>query len=576
MGLNPRLAENADPDLQTDSDTCVDNLTGEDLVPLARDQNIPSALQSAYSEHAPINRLPPEIMEYIFLLCQPFYDTIPPTWPERGSLQWMSVVWVSARWRAIATAYSILWSTIELCYSRTADVARTFLERSRNAPLTIIFASTCLDFFHDDIDVLKEVGLRHGARLVTLHLTLERWQNFTHVCGLLDGQALKTKSLSVLLSVDGDTIPQNLGVDPDMLAAQLCNVRELAVGHCTCLQFGFFSGLTRLAVHNDASLSSYVVGEFWDLLQRSPELEELVLANCCILGRDTAGRRTISLPHLRRLQLSDVLQPGHFLKRLDIPGTCDMWVSSVKWRAERELASMLPPAGRSRPLQRPVHTLCLRAPCSNQRGRLAIQSGSAYFRGCSYHQYQRLAGVFDPTSRLVLVLTNAHNTMHPAGWTRLLASMPKIRTLVVLCNYLESSTSAMFEALAPQPQDNSRDLPCPALEAIHLHISCRDEQASVAWRAIERRAQAGMPLRELRVQNDRLPPPHPGCYEYTTTRRPTLDIFTLDLSGAPACHVQTQSDTWTSDLVEKVESETNAREPSYAFLWHFLGDPFTV
>ncbi|KAL1754975.1 hypothetical protein FB107DRAFT_183199, partial [Schizophyllum commune] len=116
--------------------------------------------------------LPPEIMGHVFLLCQPFYKDFMPRWPTRDSLEWITVTWVCSRWRAIATSSPTLWSTVDLCYNRPIDVGRTFLERSRKAPLTLFFYSMELGCSPNDITVFAQIGSYHVDRLVALHVSV--------------------------------------------------------------------------------------------------------------------------------------------------------------------------------------------------------------------------------------------------------------------------------------------------------------------------------------------------------------------------------------------------------------------
>ncbi|KAI4518949.1 hypothetical protein K525DRAFT_207257 [Schizophyllum commune Loenen D] len=311
-------------------------------MPLGRTQSTPPALEDNSSAQAPIEKLPPEIMECIFLLCQPFYDDFLPTWPSRKSLEWISVACVSRRWRFIATSYPMLWCTIELCYNRPADLGRMFLKRSRNAPLTVFFASKYRRSSSSDIAVLQEIGAHHCDRLVALHVDVAHWRSFIRVYDLLDGKASHLESLSILLHRnDYDTSKKYPRIGPDAFAAQLSNVRRLAFRQCTYWQLGPFARLTHLAVCTDSYGDD--AGNFWSLLQRSPQLEELVVLRCRVLNGDLTGFPILPLPHLRRLQLSgDVRRPSLFLARLNIPETCGIWIN---WYMERLLDSASPLPG---------------------------------------------------------------------------------------------------------------------------------------------------------------------------------------------------------------------------------------
>ncbi|KAL1676532.1 hypothetical protein EV122DRAFT_291812 [Schizophyllum commune] len=472
---------------------------------------------------APIDVLPPEIMEHIFLLRQPFYKDFMPRWPTRDSLDWITVTWVCSRWRAIATSSPTLWSTIDLCYNRPTDVGKTFLERSRKAPLTLFFYSM-------ENLVFAQIGNYHVDRLVALHVSVAGRADFEHVYSLLGGK----------VSSSYEPVTQKYSTTgPDLFAAQLHNVRKIAVRHCAYSQFARFSGLTHLAVCSKAS--------FWQLLPRSPQLETLLSAKCSIVdGYQTERLRSylppqvISLPHLRKLQLSEVINPAPFLA---------MWMNGFLWRAEQKaLPLLLPPAGRCRPLMQPIHTLQL-STIDPRPGDLWVRPGTIGIDGDNRLDFERLVGTIRYWSSTT-----------PAGSARMLSSMPRVQTLDIYC--LAAQGAEPFLESLVLPQDLSGSLPCPALEALHLSIAYEDFNAGAVWSMVASRARAGVPLQELRIQHDKVKRPPHIIHSFSSRAmwQPKSvglrESVTLDSSGAPTSRVtiELRSGVRTADIIRKLRS----------------------
>ncbi|KAL1694038.1 hypothetical protein GGG16DRAFT_122876 [Schizophyllum commune] len=488
------------------------------------------AVGDASTGLAPIDVLPPEIMEHIFLLRQPFYKDFMPRWPARDSLEWITVTWVCSRWRAIATSSPTLWSTVDLCYNRPTDVGKTFLERSRKAPLTLFFYSMELGCSPNDITVFAQIGSYHVAGRA----------DFEHVYSLLGGK----------VSSSYDPVSQKYSTTgPDLFAAQLHNVRKIAVRHCAYSKFARFSGLTHLAVCSKAS--------FWQLLQRSPQLQTLLLEKCSIVDGYQTNRlqsylppQAISLPHLRKLELSEVIDPAPFLA---------MWMNGFLWRAEQKaLPLLLPPAGRCRPLMQPIHTLQL-STIDPHPGDLWVRPGTIGIDGDNRLDFERLVGTISSHSRLVLLLGYRPSTT-PAGSARMLSSMPRVQTLDIYCLAAQGA-EPFLEALV-LPQDLAGSLPCPALEALHLSIAYEDLNAGAVWSMVASRARAGVPLQELRIQHDKVKRPPHIIHSFSSRAmwQPKSvglrESVTLDSSGAPTSRVtvELRSGVRTADIIRKLRS----------------------
>ncbi|KAI4520297.1 hypothetical protein K525DRAFT_362515 [Schizophyllum commune Loenen D] len=378
------------------------------------------------------------ILERIFLLVQPSYDDFLPKWPGLKSLE---------RWRLISTSYPALWTILDLCHDWSADAARTSLARSGNASLTVFFSTK-------DMGVLEEVLDNHRDRLAVLHVATDGVSAFNEVCEFY-----------------------------------------LALPDCAVCRF-LSASLLETTMTSD-------VDELLKIVGASPHLEELVCLEPVDWSRraandDPSSLPTFHLPQLRYLQLwtPHSMERNPLLYRLEIPESCDV---RLHLPVQDPLTTLLPSASRFRPLQRPVHAVQL---CSGGLLSCWVVLYSGYIAVEGYCDYSQFACITDINTKLVVQLDDLTDRTSPEGWSRLLASMPKIRTLVIYGRGEARGLKGLFAVLSSQPE-GAESLLWPDLVALHLCSDHADAGAAFAiWQLSALRAQEGKPLREVLVYSD--------------------------------------------------------------------------
>ncbi|KAL1694026.1 hypothetical protein GGG16DRAFT_48221 [Schizophyllum commune] len=520
-----------------------------------------AAIKSARNAHALINKLPDEILERIFLLVQPYYGDFLPKWPGLKSLEWTAVTRVCRRWRLIAISYSALWTTLDLCHDWSADVARTFLARSGDAPLTVFFSTRDLGYSFDDMEVLDKVVDYHSERLEALHVAADSVSDFNEVCQrfnvLVDDVAPRLRSLSLFIRQPSGNLIRRY-YHPKIFRGTLPALRKLAVAHCAAWEMLDVGGLSHLAI------CEVGVDKLFKIVGASPHLEELVCIDPVDWGHsaendDPSSFSVIRLPQLRYLQLSTPHDNewNPFLHRLEIPETCDV---RLYIPLEDTLTTLLPPASHFRPLQRPVHTvqLCVgrSIPCW-----VAFYPGHIAVEG--YCDYSQFAGITDTNTKLVVQLDNVTNRTSPEGWRRLLASMPKIRTLVIYGRGEARGLRGLFAVLSSRPE-SAESLLCPDLVALHLCADHADAGVAFAiWQLSALRAKEGKPLREVLVYSDG-EKGHLGRRQSSDGTRHTL---ILDASGVPTQVATRALKSITVKFAEVVARQARPLRPGTGLDW---------
>ncbi|KAL1676527.1 hypothetical protein EV122DRAFT_291810 [Schizophyllum commune] len=472
-----------------------------------------AAVKSARNAHALVDKLPDEILERIFLLVRPYYDDFLPKWPGLKSLEWTAVTRVCRRWRLISTSYPALWTLLDLCHDWSADAARTSLARSGNASLTVFFSTKDMGYTNDDLRVLEEVLDNHRDRLAVLHVAT-------------DGptpRAPRLRSLSLF-------IRQPFGNHNDMytplriFGGTLLLLRKLAFKYCAAWEMMDIVDLSHVAT------CKADVDELLKIVGASPHLEELVCLDPVDWSRraandDPSSLPTFHLPQLRYLQLwtPHSMERNPLLYRLEIPESCDV---RLHLPVQDPLTTLLPSASRFRPLQRPVHAVQL---CSGGLLSCWVVLYSGYIAVEGYCDYSQFACITDIYTKLVVQLDDLTDRTSPEGWSRLLASMPKIRTLVIYGRGEARGLKGLFAVLSSQPE-GAESLLWPDLVALHLCSDHADAGAAFAiWQLSALRAQEGKPLREVLVYSDG-EKGHLGRRQSSDGTRHTLN---LDASGVP-------------------------------------------
>ncbi|KAI0046166.1 hypothetical protein FA95DRAFT_1459033, partial [Auriscalpium vulgare] len=96
------------------------------------------ALRQTHNAHIRVASLPPEILSTIFTyLCgiDPPKKLCATDYQSTATFGWLSVTYVSRRWRQVAHTHSHLWAHIDFAFG--SDWAATFGVRARTIPLLI-------------------------------------------------------------------------------------------------------------------------------------------------------------------------------------------------------------------------------------------------------------------------------------------------------------------------------------------------------------------------------------------------------------------------------------------------------
>ncbi|EIN04177.1 hypothetical protein PUNSTDRAFT_76971, partial [Punctularia strigosozonata HHB-11173 SS5] len=86
-------------------------------------------LRRQRNAHIPVNRMPPEILQNIFLLYRNDFST--------AALDWTAVSHVCLRWREVALSNSSLWDSPDL---RFPEWAEEMIKRARGTPLHVQYS----------------------------------------------------------------------------------------------------------------------------------------------------------------------------------------------------------------------------------------------------------------------------------------------------------------------------------------------------------------------------------------------------------------------------------------------------
>ena len=156
----------------------------DDLHLRPNDEPLPNSLEREATLRSPVTRLPPEILAYIFELCQVGEDMCTPVFvPAQGLFCFAQICRV---WRAVAESNPRLWTSIHFYFSdalqnRKEDVSRVkpvfdlHLKRSGALPISLTFTDHRLyDAATEDLIALMVDRLRAHSRRwvhVSLHLS---------------------------------------------------------------------------------------------------------------------------------------------------------------------------------------------------------------------------------------------------------------------------------------------------------------------------------------------------------------------------------------------------------------------
>ncbi|KAF7326130.1 hypothetical protein MKEN_00464500 [Mycena kentingensis (nom. inval.)] len=242
----------------------------------------------------PIDKIPPEILSKIFVLCLPSSPE-PPLLSKAPLL----LGTVCSRWRAIALATPALWATLKLRdTSRAANsILTTWLLRAGAVPLDYDLTATSAGGGRHLL-LQPLIALHARWRDVSFTFSVDAYASFQSVCGC-SFPVLRRLSLCIMSAVT-DSHMRSFGEVPplDLLDAPL--LQELKVVPLTSKHLRApWAQLTRLEIIGET------LADDLSLLRQCPALIHLILHN---YGRNAPEMPPdpVVLPHLQSIRLASL------------------------------------------------------------------------------------------------------------------------------------------------------------------------------------------------------------------------------------------------------------------------------
>ncbi|TFK59532.1 hypothetical protein BDN72DRAFT_865076 [Pluteus cervinus] len=255
-------------------------------------------LKSRYNEHAPINRLPPELLTRIFFMLQSNFFSVTPN----AYYEWTVVTHVSRSWRALALETKTLWTGI----TQDANIEQspwiaTSLERSRPCTLDVVMELN--PRYH-----LYEMHKIDPRRMRNLCVNISQWtetnpkiRNFLSV---LEGEMSALEDLSLSGDVPRRVVPRR-DLIPIHLNFPAPHLKSIRINHFNSHVISIpFQGVTSLSICNGrGQCGTLTFGALLDFLRIS-RLETLKLEHALFEEDDADEDPTpIALPSLSSLVL---------------------------------------------------------------------------------------------------------------------------------------------------------------------------------------------------------------------------------------------------------------------------------
>ncbi|TCD65165.1 hypothetical protein EIP91_003021 [Steccherinum ochraceum] len=274
-------------------------------------------------DYAPIHRLPPEILNLIFVACQDAV-ALPARhkWSNTRSIhRWVRVIQVCHYWREVGLNTPRLWTDIYMSGTDSPQRIRTFLERSQQAPLTITIRD-CSSIQQETLcAVIAEIARAERVDIEMSCSDFERIEGINcwpSIAPLL--RSLKTRDVSRIKAV------------PDTYRVFFAKVLAPSLEHLDtdCSLVDWMPGaapvsLTTLLVANSQSPYAVTsVESVIEFLARLPHLERLELVDALepipAQAVSAPPHKKVALPRMRRLCLTEpTTSCARLLGSLDLP-----------------------------------------------------------------------------------------------------------------------------------------------------------------------------------------------------------------------------------------------------------------
>ncbi|KZT26651.1 hypothetical protein NEOLEDRAFT_198264 [Neolentinus lepideus HHB14362 ss-1] len=277
-----------------------------------------SQLRTQRNNHAPIFKLPPEVLTYIFHICSYLEPFSIPSPYSMASTPWFKVTHVCKHWREVALNCASLWHYIEFVSPKwTAEM----LKRSKNAAIVV---KADLTYRTPNFASIVQQALEHVHRIKELDLVAPQ-QTLCRLAGTLTRPAPHLESLrlsSQRLSAYLDTIYR---VPDSLFKSTAPRLRRLELVNCEIdWNSSFLTNLTHLhldkASANDPGRP--MMSQFLKVLSNTPHLQSLRLKHSTPLDPENAAGDIdrVDLMSLSKVVINDRPEnTAGLLNRLNMP-----------------------------------------------------------------------------------------------------------------------------------------------------------------------------------------------------------------------------------------------------------------
>ncbi|OSC99641.1 hypothetical protein PYCCODRAFT_1479775 [Trametes coccinea BRFM310] len=492
------------------------------MIPMATHRLIKNEVElSAVTR--PIDRLPPELLVYIFQWVQWLCGwSANETYRGDCARSWIALTWVCRQWRNIALSSPILWSYID-CRELPLDLecVTAFIERASGALLDVASDAG------GDLESLLQVVLAPGNNLRSLALRVSS-----------DGTS--EKQLTSLLALLPDTMPTlrklKLETFNEWLSDAWHDYKPDRTQFPALLDISFYSfhfpwdSLIYESLRIlDLSSIRYPpsAARFLQILEACPQLESLTydqyMSDRGLFTSMDASEQVVTLPRLRQLKFANTLHAvAYVYDRLCVPSSCSIItrfiVSDGALSSTGPIHAMLPRQRVFRNILSDVTSL-----------RLTVDDQIVYlgFETQDGASFTDITGMIDdpqldiPTLNSLLNLfakaplttfrfydpSNLHR-VSAAMWITLFNRFPQLQHVDVghTFQYIHDQKegfSPLLEALqACRPEDGQ--LYAPGLQTLTVQTMIVDQPLAHALVSlVTLRALKGVPLKELVFKNSR-------------------------------------------------------------------------
>ncbi|KAF7798687.1 hypothetical protein EIP86_009911 [Pleurotus ostreatoroseus] len=250
-----------------------------------------------------IHKLPEEMLVRIFCALRDMHIAL-------RSLRWIAVTHVCRSWRLVALDAAELWTYI---YSMKLDCLQTFIMRSKQAPLDILYHKNSVhqELDYQDLDLL----LAHSHRLRDVDILVSEAARRFCFHPFAQGAAL-IRSLTLSL---GNT-PLDPNIIPQIYFQELPQLRYL-----TLIRFPIAIPDAPRGLLNPSLRSLYItapcppllVSKWISLLTELPLLESLSLCMALSFGHAQLEQPSVHLPRLTFMEITDMAPVDEMIALLE-------------------------------------------------------------------------------------------------------------------------------------------------------------------------------------------------------------------------------------------------------------------